>query len=245
MITYDTDLKIFSSSLINGKQYFGGFATRALGDARSVARVFEFLSANKIPYKKLITLGQIHSSNVGFFASEEAANVEHIEDTDGIVTKLNDVILTVITADCAPIIFADKKAGIIGISHQGWRGSLKKLAVKTVEVMLKNGADKSTLKVAIGPSIGACCYNIDDDRYYNFLEEFDGYSEKIFHYHAGIRYLNLTLLNYLLLLDEGIKKQNIDFFPFCTRCDKKRFFSFRRDKKSEYGEMFSFITKFS
>ena len=50
-------------------------------------------------------------------------------------------------------------------------------------------------------------------------------------------------LNFLLLKDVGIKSENIDFFPFCTSCDKDRFFSYRRDKEKEYGEMVSFILK--
>ncbi len=245
MINYDSGLNIFSSTLINDRKYLADFATRAQGDARQIARILEFIKTSNIPYQKIVTLGQIHSTNIAFFDSKLQMNIEHLDDTDGVITKMSNVILTVITADCAPIIFVDKKSGIIGISHQGWRGSLKKLAVKMVELMLKHGAEKASIKVAIGPSIGSCCYSIDDDRYYSFLEEFDGYSAKIFHMHAGVRYLNLMLLNYLLLVNAGLKKENIDFFPFCTRCDKKRFFSFRRDKKSEYGEMFSFVTKLS
>ena len=71
--------------------------------------------------------------------------------------------------------------------------------------------------------------------------EFDGYADKIFHRHQGKLHLNLALLNYLQTKELGVPEKNIDHFPFCTRCDKKRFFSFRRDKKQDYGEMFSFI----
>jgi len=243
MITYDSNQKVFLSTLINDERFFGGFGTKELGDGRKVENIFNFLQNNYSNFKKVVILEQIHSTNIAVFNSSTTENLEKISEIDGIVTKESGAVLTVITADCSPIIFVEKNQGIIGISHNGWRGSVKRLVQKMVEKIIELGGKKDSIYVAIGPSIGECCYNIDEDRYYQFKEEFDGYSEKIFHRRQGKLHLNLTLLNYLLLVEKGVKKENIDFFPFCTRCDKKRFFSFRRDKKSEYGEMFSFIVK--
>ena len=199
--------------------------------------------------KQIIVNKNVYVTNVQFFMQKHAGiislngieKINKIEETDGLITKDSGVILTVITGDCCPLIFVDKKLGIIGIAHLGWRGSMKRMAQKMIDQMVSAGADVNFIKVALGPSIGECCYDVDDDRYYEFVEEFDGYSEKIFHRRHGKLHLNLTLLNYLLLLEKGIKKENIDYFPFCTKCDKNRFFSFRRDKKQDYGEMLSFI----
>lgn len=241
MITYDTNLKIFSSSLISDDCFFAGFGSKEIGDARHLENVLNFFNYNNIFYKKIIIPEQIHSTNISFFTSQDNEKINKIEETDGLITKDSGVILTVITGDCCPLIFVDKKLGIIGIAHLGWRGSMKRMAQKMIDQMVSAGADVNFIKVALGPSIGECCYDVDDDRYYEFVEEFDGYSEKIFHRRHGKLHLNLTLLNYLLLLEKGIKKENIDYFPFCTKCDKNRFFSFRRDKKQDYGEMLSFI----
>lgn len=243
MITYDSNLKIFFSSLINDERFFGGFGTRYLGDGRRIDNIFNFFNNNGISYKKIVIPEQIHSTNVAFFYSTSVDNLEKIPETDGVVTKEVNSILTVITADCSPIMFVEKQQGIIGVSHQGWRGSVKRLGQKMIKKIIEMGGKKEDILVAIGPSIGECCYNIDDDRYYQFVEEFDGYSEKIFHRRQGKLHLNLSLLNYLQLKEIGIPEKNIDHFPFCTRCDKKRFFSFRRDKKEDYGEMMSFIVK--
>jgi len=244
MIIYDDNLKIFSSSLINDESFFAGFGTKFLGDGRKLENILNFFSSNNLTYKKLVIPEQIHSVNIEVFESKTKENLEKISETDGVITKEPRVVLTVVTADCSPIIFVDKKNSVVGISHQGWRGSVKRMAQRMLDRMIKIGASVESTKVAIGPSIGECCYNIDEDRYYEFKEEFDGYSDKIFHLRGGKRQLNLALLNYLLLLEKGVKKENIDYFPFCTKCDKKRFFSFRRDKKGErYGEMFSFIMK--
>lgn len=244
MITYDSNLKFFSSSLINDNGYFSGFATKHLGDGkRYLENIFRFFDFNNITYKKLVIPEQIHSVNVEVFSSKTNDKLEKIEDTDGIVTKEKGVVLTALTADCCPIVFADKENGAVGISHQGWRGSVKRMVQKMTEKMLGLGSKKENISVALGPSIGSCCYDIDDYRYYEFKEEFDGYSAKIFHRRGGHWHLNLAMLNYLLLLEKGIRKENIDFFPFCTKCDKERFFSFRREKKLLQGEMFSFIMR--
>lgn len=244
MIKYDANLKIFTSSLINDDKYFSGFGTKALGDGRrKITNIFKFFDSNNINFSKIVIPEQIHSTNIDIFKSLIKEKWEKIEETDGLITKEKGIVLTVATADCTPIIFCDKENEIIGISHQGWRGSVKRMAQKMVDKVVEAGGKIDKIRVAIGPSIGECCYDIDDDRYYEFRAEFDGYSNKIFHYRSGRWYLNLAKLNFLLLLEKGVKKENIDFFPFCTKCDEEMFFSFRREKKLLAGEMFNFIVK--
>lgn len=244
MLTYDPALKIFYSSKINNNHYFSGFGTRFLGDTRNINNIFNFFNQIDIDYKTIFIPEQIHSTNIAIVDNKNSDGFRKIEDIDGLITKNFKTILVVRTGDCLPIIYVDKTNEIIGISHQGWRGSLKKMVQKMVERMLDIGSSREDILIASGPSIGDCCYDINDDRYYSFLEEFDGYSDKIFYRRGGRTYLNLLLLNYLLLLDIGIPKKNIDFFPFCTKCDAQRFFSFRRDKNREYGEMLSFVVRY-
>lgn len=244
MIIYDSTLKIFYSSLINDNDYFSGFGTKQLGDGKKqIENIFKFLNSNNIRYSQIVIPEQIHSTNIDIFVVKTRDKLEKIEDTDGVITNEKGVVLTVMTADCVPIVFADKKNGVIGISHQGWRGSIKRMSQKMIDKIIEVGGRIENIKAGIGPSIGDCCYDIDDDRYYQFFEEFNGYSQHIFYRRSGKWHLNLAKLNYLLLLEKGVRKENIDFFPFCTKCDKKRFFSFRRDKKLIEGEMFSFILK--
>jgi YfiH family protein len=243
MITYDPNQKIFTSTLINSDSYISGFGTKFLGDARHIERIFQALRSLNIPYKTVVIPEQIHSANVEVYEQKEVREVERIADTDGVITKDKNIVLTVVTGDCVPIVYCDKKAGVIGISHQGWRGGLKKMVQKMVNKMLDLGCKTEDIFAAIGPSIGVCCYDVSDERYYTFLSELDGYSENIFFSYHGKRHLNMPLLNYLLLIEAGVPKKNIDYFPFCTKCDSERFFSFRRDEKKDYGEMLSFIVK--
>lgn len=243
MIKYDSDLKIFYSTLINDGRFFGGFGTRYLGDGRRIDNIVNFFNTQDIKYKSIVIPEQIHSTNVAIYKSNLIDNIERIPETDGVITKDINSILTVITADCSPLIFADKVSGFVGISHQGWRGSVKRLGQKMIKKIIELGGKKENILVAIGPSIGQCCYNVEDDRYYQFIEEFGKFADKIFHRHQGKLHLNLSLLNYLQIKELGIPDKNIDHFPFCTSCDKKRFFSYRRDHKKDYGEMMSFVVK--
>lgn len=243
MINFDNQLKIFYSDKINDGSFFSGFGTKYLGDAKKRETISNFFSQNNYLFDKMIVLEQIHSANVFFYKKTDDKKIEIIEDTDGVVTAELNTLLTIKTADCLPVVFADKTCGIIGLAHLGWRGSIKKLAQKMVDQMVEHGAVRENIIAVIGPGIGSCCYDITDDRYYQFLEEFNGYSQKIFRFQGTKRYVDLTQLNYLLLEESGIKKENIDFFPFCTFCDRAKFYSFRRDKKEEFGEMFHFIIK--
>jgi len=244
VINYNPDYKIFTSSLVNKSDIISGFSTKVLGDGNKIGTIMNFFKENSIVYKTIVSLGQIHSTNIET-VSPSKEELLKIEDTDGVITNKSNVALTIKTADCLPIIFSDKKNGLIGISHQGWRGSLKQMVKKMIDKMVKYGGSKNEITVAIGPGIGQCCYDIDDDRYFRFLEELDGYSEKVISIWHGKKHLNLTMLNYLQLIDSGIKKENIDSFPFCTFCDKDRFFSFRRTKNKDFKEMFSFIIKYN
>lgn len=241
MIYFEPNLKIFTSSLINDNIFFAGFGTRQIGDGRKISSIINFFQTNKIPIKKIVFPEQIHSLNTVFFSSSQPNLVEYLNETDGIITQEKNTALVVITADCQPIVYVDKKNQIIAISHQGWRGSIKRLPQKMVTEMIKYGAKKEEIVVALGPAIGVCCYHIDEDRYYQFLEEFDGYSDKIFVRRGATYYLNLSYLNFLQLQEIGINKNQIDYFPFCTACDKKRFFSLRREGKKLNGEMINFI----
>lgn len=244
MITYNSDYKIFSSSILNKNiGLFSGFTTRESGDGNLVGTILNFLQENEVDYKTLVTLEQIHSTNIEV-VRQTSDKTMRVGDCDGVITKLPKVVLSVKTADCLPIIFYDKANELIGISHQGWRGSLKKMAMRMVNKMVELGGNKNEILVAIGPGINQCCYDIDDERYYQFLEELDVYSEKVISVWHGKKHLNLTHLNYLELIEAGIKSEHIDYFPFCTSCDKKRFFSFRRGKKKgqkDIQEMFSLI----
>ncbi len=241
MIQFDPRLHIFASTLINDSVFYSGFGTKRLGDSMHINNVFSALKSFELSYKTLVVPEQIHSVNIEVYDKEDEQEIEKYQNTDGCITMQPSTVLIVRTADCIPIVLCDKKKKIIAISHQGWRGSLRKMPAKMIDKMKNLGSHTDNIVAAIGPSIGACCYVVDDDRYYTFLSELNGYSENIFYVRSGKRYLDLVKLNYIILLESGVRKEHIDFFPFCTQCDSERFFSFRRKNGKDYKEMFSFI----
>lgn len=225
MFIYDNKWGIYYSTKINGSKFFSGFGTKK---TKPIAEIF--------PSAHTASMKQIHSDVI-----QEAQEGEVFQQTDGLWTKKLQTILLAQTADCVPIIYVDNKKKIIGISHQGWKGSLKRLSQKMIKSFLNLKSNILDLTVAIGPSIGVCCYDIDNKRQQAFKKEFASYPESIYENREGKTFLNLAYLNFLQLVDVGLTKKQIDFFPFCTKCNKKEFFSFRRDGSPLQDEMTNFV----
>lgn len=241
MITYDISSRIYKSDIIDRSLYFGGFSTRNIGDAKKKKDLIKFFQVQNIPYKTLVIPTQIHSDRIKIMSTIFNTEIEVVENTDAIVTNLSNIILTIVSADCSSTLYADNTSGVIGISHQGWRGTIKNLGSKVIDTMVIQGANRQNIRCALGPAIGACCYEIYGSRYETFYNEYSRFEKDTFHTVSKKRYLNLTRLNYLLLQEAGVKPEYIDYFPFCTRCNKEMFFSYQRDKTSK--RMASFIMK--
>ncbi len=175
----------------------------------------------------LIQMQQTHSINIKEIRDRPTNKITTVKNTDAVITNLKRCILIVKTADCLPVLYSD--GDFIAVSHQGWKGSLENMAGKLLNRLKNLGSDPKKIKVAFGPHIGDCCYNIPKDRENLFSEKYPEWKKKIFRKESEKTYLNLGLLNFLQVKETGVPVDNIDFFPFCTSCDK-RYFSFRRDK---------------
>ncbi|OGK37672.1 hypothetical protein A3F03_03415 [Candidatus Roizmanbacteria bacterium RIFCSPHIGHO2_12_FULL_41_11] len=224
---------------IKDKSVIAGFTNRHELDGRKVIQVIQFLKRQPLHYRHLVIPVQTHSSNTVIVEESDfnEPKILKINNCDGLITKLTGVILTVLTADCLPLIFIDRKQKIIGISHQGWQGTLQLLPAKMVKAMEKLGSQRDNLEVYFGPSIGSCCYDISEDRARLFQKKF---SSNILRKSDTKTYLNLSEANRQSLLRSAITKGNIYQTGRCTSCKRKQFYSFRRDKKI-VGEMLSFV----
>ncbi len=216
-MVFDEQRSFFSSNKINDLNFFSGFGTKITNHSQ-IINSFSPLSA-----------WQTHSTNIKFATQPET----NIKDVDGLITKTKGLLLMVKTADCVPIIFADRKNKIIGISHQGWKGTLDQLAVKMVFEMQKHGAQIEHLFAAVGPAICKKCYAVSPDLYAKFSQKFS-LKEKD-------NYLDLKQINYQQLLSTGLKPEQIEVSRNCTYCEKELFYSCRRDGKKSPARMISFI----
>lgn len=215
MIFFDQKQGIYKSTLIPLDH---GFGTKQFGDGRN----------------KKNSIKQTHSTNIQVISLE---SILPVEDCDGIITKEKNRELSVITADCVPIIFYDPVTNISGISHQGWKGTLRNMAQKMILEMIQLGSEIQHIKVAIGPAINECCYKVNSERAEQFKEKL---GNTVITNRNNNNYINLLRVNYDQLISIGILSTHLDYFPFCTSCNTEQFWSFRRDE-GILGEMYSFI----
>jgi hypothetical protein len=107
---------------------------------------------------RLVTCYQIHSADV--VVVEAPWKHEDRPRADAMVTRLKGVALGILTADCAPVLFADEEAGIVAAAHAGWRGALTGVIAATVATMEREGANRARIKAMVGPCIGFASYEV-------------------------------------------------------------------------------------
>jgi YfiH family protein len=143
-------------------------------------------------------------------------------------------------ADCIPIVFADPERRVVAAAHAGWRGTVAGAATQAVHAMVDRfGSRAADVRVALGPSIGPCCFEVGPevvDAFRAALPPIEGLIV------AGPRrdHIDLRVATRALLERIGVRPDHIDDRPPCTRCDGERFFSFRRDGQ-EGGVHMGFI----
>ena len=138
------------------------------------------------------------------------------------------MVLTILTADCVPVLMYEPKKKVVTAVHAGWRGSDKKIVVKTVEY-IKNqyNCNPSDIVAVIAPSIGGCCYEVDELVASKFID----YKESVIKKSQNKYMLDLKNINKEQLLSAGLQESNIEVSHLCTSCNNNKFFSYRRDKE--------------
>jgi YfiH family protein len=147
---------------------------------------------------------------------------------DGLVTDQVGPVLGAFAADCVPIVFADPDARVVGACHAGWRGTVGRVAVRVIDRMVELGASPAAIRVALGPSIGPCCFEVGPEVVTEFRAAFGEVPGLVV---AGPRkeHLDLRVATRAQLEARGVAAAHIDAQPPCTQCNPDRFFSYRRD----------------
>jgi YfiH family protein len=149
---------------------------------------------------------------------------------DGILTRETDIGLMVQTADCVPVLLCDPEIGVVAAIHAGWRGTLGGIVEAAVEPFATNfGSRPSSIHAALGPSIGACCYEVGDEVARSFVEQSGGH-EDLFSEGARQRmHLDLIEANRRQLMAAGVPGSQIYAARLCTACNIETLFSYRRE----------------
>jgi YfiH family protein len=184
-----------------------------------------------------IFLRQIHSDIVHRVQDKS----EGKKKGDAMLTDRHGLLLIVKTADCLPVLIADKNGRAVAAAHCGWRSTSQRLIQKVVDKLKKSfGCDPSSLLVAFGPSIGGGCYEVGEEVKKEFRRSgLDGNAFRSQPLHKDKYLLDLQLSNWHQLKEKGVRDSNLFTVDACTHCEKK-FLSYRRDGEIK-ERMYSFI----
>jgi hypothetical protein len=166
---------------------------------------------------------------------------DSLPDTDALITGLRGLPLSSYYADCVPIFLLDPVRKVAALAHAGWKGTVLKIGLKVVERMTEVfHTDPSDCLAGIGPSIGPCCYEVDEPVMSQFQMAFSHCEQFFEAVSSGKWKLNLWEANRHTLLTAGLKTVNISTAGLCTSCNKDLFFSYRA-QKGRTGRMASLI----
>lgn len=183
--------------------------------------------------EKLVFGCQTHSANVRVVTAADAGKgilrQRDYTDVDGLVTDVPGLPLCTLYADCVPLLFLDPVKGVAGCSHAGWRGTAAAIGRRTVEVMQETyGSRPADILACIAPSIGPCCYEVDEPLRAAFSSIPDVSPEGLLHPKGEGKYmLNLWETNRRVLLAAGLLPEHITVAGICTCCHADIFHSHR------------------
>ncbi|WP_424928072.1 peptidoglycan editing factor PgeF [Amaricoccus tamworthensis] len=195
--------------------------------------------AMRVHSTNLLSLHQIHSSTV---VTVDPDNFPVRPRADAIVTDEPGIALSVLTADCAPVLLADPDNGVIGAAHAGWRGALDGVTDNTIDAMVALGANRDGIQAAVGPTISQRNYEVSQEFMETFLEENPAYSMFFVNGRDGHYQFDLPSFVVAKLRTAGV--DDAIWIGACTYAEPDRFYSYRRSthlKQPDYGRLISAI----
>lgn len=215
-----------------------GSADAPANVAENRARVARHLGGE---HPDVATLYQIHSGQAVAVEAPIAADAR--PKADGIVTRTPGLVIGVLTADCAPVLFADPDAGVVGAAHAGWRGAVGGVIEATVAEMEKLGARRNRIIAAIGPAINQVSYEVGPD-FETALLESCANNAKFLSRRLPHEKAHFDLPRYVEMRLEGSGVGRLERCCPCTYENESLLFSFRRSQhrsEGDYGRQISAI----
>lgn len=209
-------------------------------DPEAIAGNRRLAVAAVLPGSELATVHQIHSAEA--VIADRAWLQDERPRADAMVTDTPNLLLGILTADCAPVLFADHHAVVVGAAHAGWRGALAGVTDATIEAMEELGARRENIHAAVGPCIGQPSYEVDEGFRSRFVEEDSRNARFFMTGPAGKPHFDLEAYVVHRLIAAGIGE--VEALNLDTYGDPDRFFSFRRSThrgEADYGRQLSLI----
>lgn len=200
-----------------------------------------------VDVERMVLSYQTHTTNVRLVTEEDAGKgiikERDYENVDGLITNVPGITLVTFYADCVPLYFLDPVHRAIGLSHSGWRGTVNRMGKITLEKMREAFGTRAEEVIAcIGPSICRDCYEVGSEVAQEFRKGFDKrHWEGILAEKEDEKYLlDLWRANEIILLETGVKQENIQVTDICTHCNSDYLFS-HRTTGNERGNLAAFL----
>jgi YfiH family protein len=192
--------------------------------------------------EKLVTVEQVHGTDLLVIDSKNQDLSHFLKlECDGIVTNQPGVMIAIGVADCVPILLFDPVKRVIAALHAGWKGTAGNIVAKGVEALCDCfETETGSIKAAIGPAIGPCCYEVDEPVRDAFRKSGLAWEGCATPQGTGKWGLDLKQANRMQLLAAGVLEGNIETASHCVSCNPDLFFSYRRDQ-GETGRHLGFI----
>lgn len=196
-------------------------------------------NALNVDINKMVSGNQVHDNKIKVANAPDRS----LSGFDGYVTNVAGLVLVTFHADCVPIFFVDPEKKAIGLCHSGWRGTVKSISKETINTMVKEyGSTIENIVVAIGPSIGGCCFQVEKPVVDEFNNTFGFAKEFIKPDTVEGKYkIDLWEINKQILINSGVLEKNIEVTDKCTMCDTSLFYSHRKEG-NERGSLAAFLS---
>lgn len=212
--------------------------------------LYKVCSCLNIDKNNVFKAHQNHTDNILVLDSnnKESYHIEDIldEDYDAYIVTKKNIATLITTADCNPVIVYDPIKNIVANIHSGWKGTIKKIVIKTCEKLINEfGCNASDLIVCIGPSIKKCCFSSEEESFKKIFTDVWKNEEDYMFYEDNLKRFHIDLV-YLIKKDlEKLGVKNIIDSNICTVCNSNDFFSYRsatKNKQKNYGLMATIVS---
>src|SRR5690606_26422307 len=196
---------------------------------------------------------QIHSNQIAIVTSKERGSgrssmEDAIKGVDGLLTNEPDILLTSFYADCVPLYFWDAEHQVIGLAHAGWKGTAAAIGKQMIDTMSTVYHSKpEQIRCAIGPAIGACCYEVNhvvidriEELWHTLELPGEALASVFTKKQAGHAHINLKEINRQIMIKAGIMPSHIEISEWLTGCSRQLFYSHRMEN-GKTGRMASWI----
>lgn len=218
-----------------------GYSTRKDGsmylekdgfDVENLKHRKRFFTARRLTDDNVIAAHLVHGAQVAVVTQSSAG---FILNTDALVTQEAGIVLTITGADCFPVYFEEKRKGIIGIAHCGWRGIVAGIIPNTIQAILQLGGNIEDIYVTIGPGICKHHFEVQPED----LEPFADFPTAIMSGETVT--VNLKKIIIMQAREQGMPRKHMTDQKECTYCDEEKYFSYRRDKPAVLQTQVAYI----